>query len=175
MTMDTWPGSIFEPASLHKYLYCEGNPVNGWDPSGNIFRLSLETALTIGIAFMITAILYGTCSCLLSWLGDVTETTKWEGWIDIETFGILGSYGCFSARFDGTHKHVEPKRGTGFYFVLVFGVGWGLPYNFSTAQGVKLESPGLWGANPGVLRGPVYWLSTSFSINKNNYKDGHPQ
>ena len=35
MTMDTWPGSMFEPASLHKYLYCVGNPVNMWDPSGH--------------------------------------------------------------------------------------------------------------------------------------------
>ena len=23
------------PLSLHKYLYCEGNPVNKWDPSGH--------------------------------------------------------------------------------------------------------------------------------------------
>jgi RHS repeat-associated protein len=33
-TMDTFEGDEEEPLSLHKYLYCQGNPVNGKDPSG---------------------------------------------------------------------------------------------------------------------------------------------
>ncbi len=31
---DTFQGRIEDPASLHKYLYCKGNPVNLTDPSG---------------------------------------------------------------------------------------------------------------------------------------------
>ena len=34
VTMDTYQGSIFDPASLHKYLYCRANLVMRVDPSG---------------------------------------------------------------------------------------------------------------------------------------------
>ncbi len=33
-TMDTYEGSRGEPQTLHKYVYCQNNPVNGVDPSG---------------------------------------------------------------------------------------------------------------------------------------------
>jgi len=36
-TMDTFQGSRQDPVSLHKYLYCAGNPVNRIDPSGQDF------------------------------------------------------------------------------------------------------------------------------------------
>jgi RHS repeat-associated protein len=34
-TMDTYTGNNEDPLSLHKYLYCQGNPVDNGDPSGN--------------------------------------------------------------------------------------------------------------------------------------------
>ena len=33
-SMDSFEGSQKHPQSLHKYLYCHGNPINGTDPSG---------------------------------------------------------------------------------------------------------------------------------------------
>jgi RHS repeat-associated protein len=39
-TMDTSVGNNEDPLSLHKYLYCQGNPVNGSDPSGNDFEMA---------------------------------------------------------------------------------------------------------------------------------------
>jgi hypothetical protein len=35
MTMDTYRGNNEDPLSLHKYVYAEGNPVDGSDPNGN--------------------------------------------------------------------------------------------------------------------------------------------
>jgi RHS repeat-associated protein len=35
LTMDTFEGRLEDPLSLHKYLYCKANPVNGVDPSGH--------------------------------------------------------------------------------------------------------------------------------------------
>jgi RHS repeat-associated protein len=35
LTMDTYAGDPFAPASLHKYTYCNADPINQVDPSGN--------------------------------------------------------------------------------------------------------------------------------------------
>jgi hypothetical protein len=45
--MDSFSGNNQDPQSLHKYLYCHANPLNGVDPSGNEFSL---TGLTIAMA-----------------------------------------------------------------------------------------------------------------------------
>jgi len=37
ISMDTYEGSIYDPDTLHKYLYANGNPVKYSDPSGNSF------------------------------------------------------------------------------------------------------------------------------------------
>lgn len=39
-TMDTFEGTQEDPLSLHTYLYCHDNPVNGTDPSGHEFTLT---------------------------------------------------------------------------------------------------------------------------------------
>ena len=38
-SMDSFEGNNEDPLSLHKYLYCHGNPVNGFDPSGHEFNI----------------------------------------------------------------------------------------------------------------------------------------
>jgi len=37
ISMDTYEGSIYDPDTLHKYLYANGNPVKYSDPTGNFF------------------------------------------------------------------------------------------------------------------------------------------
>jgi hypothetical protein len=37
-TMDTFAGNNEDPLSLHKYLYCHDNPINGIDPSGHEYN-----------------------------------------------------------------------------------------------------------------------------------------
>jgi RHS repeat-associated protein len=45
---DIYEGNLNQPASLHKYIYTESNPVNRIDPSG-MFSMTEETATLIGL------------------------------------------------------------------------------------------------------------------------------
>jgi RHS repeat-associated protein len=49
---DTYQGTNEDPLSLHKYLYCQGNPVNGADPSGKaVYFVSRRLMRTGGAAW----------------------------------------------------------------------------------------------------------------------------
>jgi len=47
ISMDPYAGSIFDPISLHKYLYANANPIMNRDPSGRDSFLKLVAAMTI--------------------------------------------------------------------------------------------------------------------------------
>ncbi|MBI5385968.1 MAG: tandem-95 repeat protein [Verrucomicrobia bacterium] len=51
-TMDGFEGNNTDPLSLHKYLYCHANPVNGIDPSGheNLISLNASTGIILGLS-----------------------------------------------------------------------------------------------------------------------------
>lgn len=46
--MDNYSGSIDDPVSLHKYLYCNSDPVNNVDPSGYMTILGSQVAMAGG-------------------------------------------------------------------------------------------------------------------------------
>lgn len=50
-TMDGYEGSNRDPLSLHKYLYCQGNPVNRFDPSGqnSLGEINIATFISVTI------------------------------------------------------------------------------------------------------------------------------
>jgi RHS repeat-associated protein len=54
-TQDTYEGSPGTPASLHKYFYANGDPVSGWDPSGNMTLA--ETLTSMAVAGAINAVI----------------------------------------------------------------------------------------------------------------------
>ena len=54
-TMDTYAGSIFDPTSLHKYLYANANPVMNSDPSGYATLTGTQVAV-LGATFIAAAI-----------------------------------------------------------------------------------------------------------------------
>jgi RHS repeat-associated protein len=47
ISMDPFAGSIFDPISLHKYLYANANPIMNRDPSGRMTLLGQIAAMTI--------------------------------------------------------------------------------------------------------------------------------
>ena len=53
--MDTYQGSIFDPVSLHKYLYANANPVMNSDPSGYATLTGTQVAV-LGATFIAAAI-----------------------------------------------------------------------------------------------------------------------
>jgi RHS repeat-associated protein len=58
-TMDNFEGNQEDPLSLHKYLYCQDNPINMRDPSGNLGIM--EVTISIGIV----GILAGTTAAVI--------------------------------------------------------------------------------------------------------------
>ncbi|MCT7981395.1 scabin-related ADP-ribosyltransferase, partial [Laspinema olomoucense] len=61
---DTYEGRIFEPITLHKYLYANGNPVNYVDPSG--FYSIAEAQVAADIASTLAGIQWESGSYLIS-------------------------------------------------------------------------------------------------------------
>ena len=47
-SMDTWQGNLYEPVTLHKYLYANANPVKYKDPSGMFSLPECNIASAIG-------------------------------------------------------------------------------------------------------------------------------
>jgi hypothetical protein len=80
ITPDTHAGSQSDPLSLHKYLYCQANPVNGMDPSGHENLTSMQIATTIAV----TINLYSACQNIRA------KRYAWAA-VDILSAGLGGS------------------------------------------------------------------------------------
>ena len=60
ISMDSYQGSIYDPVTLHKYLYANANPVMYTDPSGYLADMSLANtvaAVTVS-AILATAVVF---------------------------------------------------------------------------------------------------------------------
>jgi RHS repeat-associated protein len=54
-TTDSYEGSVFDPASLHKYLYTHSNPIDNTDPSGK-FEIAVQTQTISLLNILVNAI-----------------------------------------------------------------------------------------------------------------------
>lgn len=109
-TMDSHEGNSSDPSSLHKYLYCHANPVNGWDPSGHDFSMTsmmssvaLRSFVMNGVSGAIinsvggALIFHETKGSEFAWnantgflLGGLGPVTKIGGNILVAKFGLQG-------------------------------------------------------------------------------------
>ena len=77
--MDSFEGDRYAPASLHKYLYTAGNPVNKVDPSGLFFidvaigNLVRATLATLSVVGPIAAAIAITCGLDFAATGGINE------------------------------------------------------------------------------------------------------
>ena len=101
ISMDTYQGSIFEPATLHKYLYANANPVMYTDPSGyfvdaiyqfnydlGVMKIGMELiAKVVGIGIIYTVVysfkeMIFECiediACGLMTSIEISQTFLWE-------------------------------------------------------------------------------------------------
>ena len=78
LTMDTYEGTIYDPDTLHKYLYANGNPVTYSDPSGNMFDLS-STTMGMGIQSLLNNVAQICYRGVMSGLINMTLTAVMGG------------------------------------------------------------------------------------------------
>jgi RHS repeat-associated protein len=77
LTTDPEQGSIFDPVSLHRYLYANADPVNKRDPSGRVTLPEVLTVLTI------LSVLFDILSFSFAIAGkqEISDTLGWIGLI----------------------------------------------------------------------------------------------
>ncbi|MBN2590257.1 MAG: hypothetical protein JXA96_10380, partial [Sedimentisphaerales bacterium] len=83
---DDFAGNNYDPQSLHKYLYCHANPVNGVDPSGMISIGGIvDVVTTFAISMMIRGMELAPKIAALTW-----AVTKITGVILLTTSIYIG-------------------------------------------------------------------------------------
>jgi hypothetical protein len=172
--MDVFPGVMFEPGSLHKYLYCEGNAINYIDPNGHE-RTYLSMISAVGIAAVLISIVYTNAFHLLSTLTEYSKPIEWSGnmiYISYSSDVFGWGLGIILTGLTGKQEG-KPSRSESFIILMagiaiapfsywpyeIFKINWSIPLG-----GIKIETPGLIGLKPISLCGPVSWLSASFVL-----------
>ena len=135
-SMDTYGGTVFDPVSLHKYLYANANPVTYVDPSGNMSLPELSACMTIGemleesasfilfheIMGAITGFIFGTVDALLGGKGlgeALVAGLEGAAWGII--FGaLISTLMCFGTVYAGCVIALQIFRGA---FLVLGGIG----------------------------------------------------
>ena len=67
-SMDSYAGNIYEPASLHRYLYANANPVKYCDPSGHSQIVQVMAAVSIKVILSAAV-----TSCIMGVIGGIVS------------------------------------------------------------------------------------------------------
>jgi RHS repeat-associated protein len=90
MSRDPEDGNLTDPKSLHKYLYADGDPVNGFDPTGrvDILQYGERLKLFVGAVVVVTSAT-GFTTCMAQWYGlislPIAEPTAPSSWVGFPT------------------------------------------------------------------------------------------
>ncbi|SEF64099.1 RHS repeat-associated core domain-containing protein [Eubacterium ruminantium] len=68
-SMDSYTGNIYDPTSLHRYLYCNANPVKYADPSGHVPAL-LNSIVAISISAILST---AATACIMGVIGGIVN------------------------------------------------------------------------------------------------------
>ena len=100
--LDPFFGNLNDPQSLHKYTYCHANPVNNWDPVGEMsigvamassFNIGMQVAGVFGVAQTVHKIVTEGVDALTFW--DV---------ISLLPFGYAGAGKAYAHGMQGITK-----------------------------------------------------------------------
>jgi hypothetical protein len=101
ISQDAYQGAVYDPVSLHKYLYANANPVMYTDPSGYATTLSdMSYAMTIQ-SILTSGLISGSISAGMSIIRDLTTVTDIE---DIDVLSVINNalYNFLFGFFTGT-------------------------------------------------------------------------
>jgi len=91
ITSDLYPGSIYEPISLHKYVYANLDPIDKIDPTGLFgFVEMMVVATIIGILASITA-------GVVTYARGGTATEIWKAQAKWFGYGFVGAFVLYGA------------------------------------------------------------------------------
>jgi len=91
LSRDPEDGKILDPATLHKYLYANGDPVNGWDPMGR--EDMFETAAKIDEEGQLPALREFGKTAARILCGAVKDL---EPWVRSWPGGLPGPFGSYA-------------------------------------------------------------------------------
>lgn len=119
LSRDPNNGDLSNPVTLHKYLYANGDPVNGADPSGRDDTMENPRLFTIAVVATTGVIaLRAAINCTYGWEGTRTSATAYAG-----PFGQVTQTGACT--WEGTPPTVYP-----------------LPYPFPISTPAPVGGPG---------------------------------
>ncbi len=99
ITQDVYQGSIFEPLTLHKYLYAHANPVMNSDPSGYfaVADITIATSLSNTIDVMYNSIVLSTgiglINAIISFANGGTSVEVQQDFLKGYALGFISIYG----------------------------------------------------------------------------------
>ncbi len=73
--LDPYQGNLYDPQSLHKYLYCHADPVNEWDPTGEFSFSYSGLCITMSISAVIGSITAGSSYAMGGTAEQIISTT----------------------------------------------------------------------------------------------------
>ncbi len=129
MSRDPYSGSIWDPASLHRYNYARANPVNYIDPSGraNLTDYALNLSNRLAAAVVVTAVgiqvkcYYGAIGAMIAIIAESPYMTKEQA--SILSAQIDPSVGACWAKVTYQQFAKDTLLNLGFGYAID-GIGW---------------------------------------------------